>query len=107
MKKEKKTILISLSKHFKIVIILFSICTIIISLYSTLRYFKFQNAYIEKSLDYYSNQLVKSVTEAYTSYENISYNIASVKMFMITLQAQPREIVSFLCIFYMFIEKEL
>ena len=76
MKKEKKTILISLSKHFKIVIILFSICTIIISLYSTLRYFKFQNAYIEKSLDYYSNQLVKSVTEAYTSYENISYNIA-------------------------------
>ena len=76
MKKGKKTILISLSKHFKIVIILFSICTIVISIYSTFQYFKFQNAYIEKSLDYYSNQLVKSVTEAYASYENISYNIA-------------------------------
>lgn len=73
---KKKTILLPLSKQFTIVLIIFSICTAGITVYSTFGYARTQADMLDKTLESYSAQLAKSTLETYQSYENICYSIA-------------------------------
>lgn len=76
MKKEKKTLLFSLSKQFGLTLLIFIVCTIVIAVYTTYDFSKMQYDTLEGSLNSYSMQLAKNTSEAYESYENICYNIA-------------------------------
>lgn len=73
--KEKK-ILLPLARQFTIVLIIFTISTVGIILYSTYGYTQLQTDMLNNSLESYSAQLAKSTQESYESYENICYSIA-------------------------------
>ncbi len=74
--KGKKTFLMPLTRHFAIILVLFSICSAILIGYSSFSYIKIQNQFLNNSLVSYSAQLAKSAREAYESYENICYSVA-------------------------------
>ncbi len=73
---KKKNILLPLSRHFSIILIVFSIFTVGIILYSSFGYASIQTDILNKTLTSYSSHLAKSTREAYESYENICYSIA-------------------------------
>ncbi len=74
--RRKKTILLSLTRQFTMVLILFTICTAGIISYNTYGYAGLQTSILNKSLESYSAQLAKSTRESYKSYENICYSVA-------------------------------
>lgn len=74
--KNKRTILLPVVRQFTIVLIIFTICTICVTLYSAYDYSRLQTDFLNNSLESYSAQLAKSTKEAYESYENICYSIA-------------------------------
>lgn len=74
--KKRKTLLLPLARQFTVILILFTLCTVCITIYSTFGYSRLQTSFLNNSLESYSAQLAKSTREAYESYENICYSIA-------------------------------
>lgn len=74
--KEKKPLLLPLSRQFAIIFTIFALLTTSIILYGAYDYSKLQTTYMNKSLKSYSAQLAKTTRETYGSYENICYSIA-------------------------------
>ncbi len=73
---KKKTLLLPLTRQFAIILILFTLCTVGITAFTTYAYARLQTSFFDNSLESYSSQLAKNTREAYESCENICYNIA-------------------------------
>lgn len=73
---KKKTLLLPLTRQFAIILVLFTLCTVGITAFTTYAYARLQTSFFDNSLESYSSQLAKNTREAYESCENICYNIA-------------------------------
>lgn len=76
MKTKKKTLLLPLTRQFAIVLILFTLCMVGITAFTTYAYAGLQTSFFHNSLESYSTQMAKNTSQAYESYENICYNTA-------------------------------
>lgn len=72
----KKKTLLPLTRQFAIILVLFILCTVGITGFTTYEYNRLQTSFSDNSLETYSSQLAKNTREAYESCENICYNIA-------------------------------
>lgn len=87
----KRTILMPLARQFTIVLIIFFICTIGITLYSTYDYTRLQTGLLNTSLESYSAQLAKSTSQSYESYESICYSVAYSQVVQSYLKSRPSQ----------------